>query len=173
MGLFFGKNEVKTLSELQEHNGDLYTSLMEEARGSLNASSEEDELDTRSEREIELEAKVETLEAADSERMETEKIASYASKLGVEVPESEEKMSFSDALVSMVDSMEEKAENLKDAFEETASVPAGVSNENGDDDEPKTFVAAIRMIAERDDISKTEASQKAKVEFKKLLNKQY
>jgi len=174
MGLIFKKNEELTLETLQENHSELYETLMEQARGSLNlGDNEEEAVETHSEREIELEAEIAQLKQADAERVETEKIAEYASKLGVEVPESEEKMSFSDALVIMVDNSTEKIENLQEAFEETASVPAGTSNEDGDDEEPKAFVEAIRMIAKRDNISKAEAATKAQVEFPKLFNKQY
>jgi hypothetical protein len=174
-GLFFKKNEVKNLTDLKAGHEGLYEELMEEARGSLNQSST-DETDTRSKREIELEAQVGALELSASNKAEDEKIISYATKLKVKVPklaEGTERMSFNDALLIMVDSSTKKEENIGDAFAATASNAAGTSLEQGDETEPETFIAAMRMVAERDKLSMVDARKKASLEFKELFNKQY
>lgn len=155
MGLLFNKNEVTSLEDLKEKNEEMYNSLLEEARGSDNQGIDK------------LKAELAEAKQALADKEEVEKISQYAEKLEVEAPK--EKMSFSDALLMMVDASVEKRQSVQDSFEKTASNDAGSAPDNGDEDAPKTLVEAMNMIADRDGITKTEAMEKVKIEFKELF----
>jgi hypothetical protein len=166
MGLFFGKNEVKTLVELQENHEDLYTSLMAEANVALKEEQKNPTIDPK-------QAEIDGLKQTIANGKEDNKIASYANKIGVSVPKVEERgerMSFSDALLVMVDASLQKQENLKETFEETTSEPAGSSTEQGDQNKPKTKSEAMAFVKERDGLATSAAAMEVvKVEFKELF----
>lgn len=66
-----------------------------------------------------------------------------------------------------------KINNITASFDDTASIVAGAQTEDTDTNETENFADAISLIAKRDDITKMEASEKAKTEFPELFNKIY
>jgi len=166
MGLNFKKNEITSLEDLKEKNSDLYTQLLEEAK-----HSGSDEAPTLSEKEQALVEENNLLKNQIAKTKRDTEAKTLADDLKIELSAEDLEKSDSELYLGMLNSLKEKEKNVEDAFAETASNTAGVSNEDGDEEEPKSFNEAMLFIADRDGISKTEASEKAMNEFSDLFNK--
>ena len=167
--MLFSKNKKVTLVDLKEHDPDNYSTIVEEVKTELNIK-ESEALEKANKTIVELTTKLERHEADSM-------ILAYGEKLQVvDVAKKavEEKLDFNTALKKIVDANIEKVKSLTDSFDDSSSSAAGSTGDlDNHDVEPKTFVEAIHVIAERDKITKKEAAIKAQKEYKTLFDAQY
>lgn len=168
--MLFSKNKSVDLTKLKEENPDAYNALIDDVKAAIN-HEESVEL-------TEANKKIEELTQQKERDALNTKITEYGKSLKVEETAKEaieKKMSFDDALKLMIDAHTKNAEDIAASFEETASKAAGANLDDEDKElsEPKSFIEAIRIIAARDGITKAEAAQKAKIEYKDLFDKNY
>jgi len=165
--MLFKKNKIN-LEEMQTSDPEGYTALMEAAKGAVEVEQSEELTQAK--------ARIKELEDKDARAQVDAQITEYGNAL--KVPDAAKKaiedgVDFNTALKAMVDDHIKNVKDIEESFEETTPDIAGESLEEGNDDDPKTFGEAINMIAERDKCSKADASQKAKKEFPKLLEKRW
>jgi len=162
--------ESVTLADLKNGDPEGYKSLLVQMKADL-GSEESQEL-------ISAKATIEKLTKAAEAKGLSEKILSYGKALGTETIAKEaieSKSDFPSTLIKMVDAHLKGDKNIEESFDLTASQAGGVSSDIDDsnDVEPKTFSEAINLISSRDNITKVEASEKAKLEYPKIFNKLY
>ena len=168
--MLFSKNKKVNLEALKTESPEVYDELMADIKKAIGF-----------EQSAELEAAQKTIvELTQKTERETEdaKIIEYGKSLKVEEVMNQaikDKVSFDVALIKMVDAHLKNIKDFVASFEDTASEAAGANLDDDDktETEPKTFVEAMRFIANRDKITKAEAAEKAKKEFKTLFDEQY
>lgn len=151
--MLFKKDEINNLEELKAKAPDLFESLVAEARSGSD------------ERIAELEAKILKTE-------NSAKIKAFGEKLNLQTLAKElieEDTPYNEACEALLNAYE--SDDEEEFLESSSSLVGadGGSDEGGF--EPKTFGEAINFIAERESISKAEASEKAKSEFNELFIK--
>ena len=166
MGFMFKKDTIKSLSDLQTADAEMYSALMAEAK------SGSDELIQS------LQSKLAVFEAQTAKQAEQSKIKSFAAKLGLEDLGDElvnKETPYNEACEALLNGYEPEAEtdDVQEFLESSAAAVGLDSTKDGDEVTPKTFAEAINYVSERDKCTKVEASKKAKVEFKELFNNLY
>ena len=177
-----------TLDKLKEENLDLYQSIMDEATANVaveNANIEKAKAEKAKAEQVPVETdEVKRLKEenaalkASQERIATDsRIREFGAKLKVKEVADEcikAGMTFNEAIVKMADANANFVKDVSESFDDTSSAQAGTDTQSSKTDvEVKTFRDAIRLVAERDSISKMEAATKAQTEFKDLFDKQY
>jgi len=161
--MMFSKTKLD-LKKIKEEDPEAYQELVSEAENNLD---KKESVALKEARE-----RIAAFEVKEKRKEIDAKIEKYGVDLNVpEIAKEaiENGLEFSDALVKIIDAHIENQTNLEDSFDETAPAQAGVNNETEDEEAPKSMVEAIRMIAERDGITKAEAAKKAMKEFPNLI----